>query len=92
MTCSGHSSEGENKLTQEQVDEIREDYEAAMRGEVVDARTALEEIRSYLYPPTPEELSEKMKQEILHSYNEALRGEVVDAPTAIEDMRRRHNL
>lgn len=43
--CSSHSSESESKLTQEQIDEIREDYEAAMRGEVVDALEALEEIR-----------------------------------------------
>lgn len=80
------------KLTQEQMDEIREDYAAAMRGEVVDARTALEEILLSLYPQTHEELSEEMKREILHGYNEAQQGEVVDALTAIEDIRRRHNL
>lgn len=33
------------KLTEEQKKEILEDYAAAMRGEVVDALEALEEIR-----------------------------------------------
>lgn len=34
------------KLTEEQKREILEDYAAAMRGEVVDAHVALEEIRA----------------------------------------------
>ncbi len=34
------------RLTEEQKKMILEDYAAAMRGEVVDARTALEEIRA----------------------------------------------
>lgn len=89
MTAEPHY-EGDWKLTQEQKDEIREDYAAAMRGEVVDARTALEEIRSSLCPPTPGELSEEMKREILQGWNEALRGEVVDMETVLEEIRREH--
>lgn len=83
---------------------IREDYDAAMRGEVVDARAALEEIRvahgfplhAYSEEPLqPEredsgELSEEMKRAILEGYEEALRGEGVDARTALEEMRIAH--
>lgn len=34
------------KLTEEQKRALLDDYAAAMRGEVIDARTALEEIRA----------------------------------------------
>ena len=97
--------EKSEKLTEEQKREIREGYDAAMRGEVVDARTALEEIRiAHGFPrhgeedgETPRseregssELSEEMKRAILEGYGEALRGEFVDALTALEEIRAAH--
>lgn len=105
MTAEPHC-EGDWKLTQEQKDEILADYAAAKRGEVVDALTALEEIRiAYGFPkdespspasrPTeqvkPHGLTEDQKREILRGWNEALQGNYVDMETALEEIRTEHN-
>lgn len=94
----------EFRLSEAQKRAIREDYDAAMRGEVVDARAALEEIRvvhgfplheDSEEPLQPEredsgELSEEMKRAILEGYSEALRGDYVDASAALEEIRVAH--
>ena len=46
MTPVVLEKEQAEKLTEEQKKTILEDYAAAMRGEVVDAQTALEKIRA----------------------------------------------
>ena len=93
------------RLSEAQKRAIRKGYAEAMRGKVVDARTALEEIRvAYGFPRHGEEdenpahsepadsskLSEEMKRAILEGHNEALRGDGVDAETALEKIRAAH--
>lgn len=95
------------RLNEAQKRAIREGYAEAQRGEFVDARMALEEIRvahgferhgedggnpARSERENPGELSEEMKRAILEGYGEALRGEFVDALTALEEMRKRHGL
>ncbi len=46
MATAALKEEQTEKLTEEQKKAILDDYAAAMRGEVTDARTALEKIRA----------------------------------------------
>lgn len=97
----------DKEKTEEQKRAVLEGYNEALRGDYVDMKVSLEEIRAAygflkcespsaasgsIGQEVPGEFSEEMKREILHSYNQSLQGEVVDALAAIEDMRRRHNL
>lgn len=95
----------EPRLSEAQKRAIREGYAEAQRGEFVDARTALEEIRvAYGFPrhgeddgepvrsewENPGELSEEMKRAILEGYSESLRGDGVDMKAALEEIRVAH--
>ena len=107
MDMHGDCQTNEPRLSEAQKWAIREGYAEAMRGEVVDARTALEEIRvAHGFPRHGEDdgepahsgredsdkLSEETRRAILEGYGEALRGEFVDALTALEEMRMRDGL
>ena len=97
--------ENSSRLTKAQKRTIQEGYAEVQRGEFVDARMALEEIRVAhgferhgVDDGSPEhseredsgKLSEEMKRTILDGHSESLRGDGVDAETALEKIRAAH--
>ena len=76
----------EPPLSDEEIQLLRQGYNEAMRGELLDARQVLAEIRAKYRLSSPESEAEELRM-IREDYESAMRGEVVDARQAIAEIR-----
>lgn len=76
----------EPPLSDEEIQLLRQGYNEAMRGELLDARQVLAEIRAKYRLPFPGSKADELRM-IREGYEAALRGEVVDAKQAIGQVR-----
>ena len=81
----------EPPLTDDEIRLLKQGYDEAMHGELLDARQVLEEIRAKYRLSSPGSEADELRM-IREDYESAIRSEAIDAKQAIERIRTESDL